>query len=143
MGHRVAKLALAAGLMFGVWKGAQALPIPPVTEVFNDASARITEPAGRTAPAQTPAREYRLPSLKVPDPANPATGEVWRIRQGSWEMAKSGHHTFLEFAPYCEKSSSCPSKGEIYQIHGLAMDDLRKTHARVVHGDAVDLVDFA
>src|ERR1700722_6760505 len=106
MGHRLRRLALAAGMVFGGWKGVQSLPIPTVKEVFNDSSARITETEGRTAPVP----QYHMPAARLPDPAAIPSGEIWRVRMGSWEMAKRGHHPFLEFAPYCEKSAACPSK---------------------------------
>ena len=115
MSKRAAKWALAVGMSLGLWKGAQALPPPPLTEVFNTESLPVN-----------PVREYRVEGLQPPDGAK---GEIWRVRLGSWEMAKSGHHTFLEFGPYCEKSEACPSQGDIYQIHGIAMDGVRKSHA--------------
>lgn len=126
MGHRLAKLALSAALALGLYEGANAtLPPPPVTLMFND-SAAPPLPPNVPAPA-----EFRLPGLQEPDTSKQ---EVWRIRLGSWEMAAGGHHTFLEFAPYCKTGDVCPDKGDIYQIHGIAMDEVRKDYAQLDFG---------
>lgn len=120
MARRLAKLALAATLAFGVFKGAEAgfEPSPgPVSPIFNEHA---------TVAAKTPAlREYKIPSLSVPA----GVDEVWRIRLGSWEMAGGGHHTFLEFAPHKDISKANPSGDDIYQIQGIAMDNVRFTYA--------------
>ena len=120
MGRRLfAKLTLAAALAFGLYEAADATaPAPKVTPIFNSASAN---------PGQK-AAEYRLEGLQ--EPAH--TGkEIWRVRVGSWEMAAGGHHTFIEFSPYCTDGNVCRDKNDIYQIHGIAMDETRRNYAQL------------
>jgi hypothetical protein len=119
MARRMAKLVLAATLAFGVFKGTEAGFDPQpgqIRPIFNEHAAVVSK---------TPIREYKLPSLTIPDNVD----EVWRIRIGSWEMANGGHHTFLEFAPFREISKTNPSGNDIYQIQGIAMDNVRFTYA--------------
>src|SRR5882672_6283503 len=107
MRFRKTRLAfMAAAVAFAGWRGAVELRPRPMTELFNTKSAMTGG-----------AREYRLPSLVMPD----NTQEVWRIRIGSWEMAHGGHHTFLEFGPVDEKPGARAPGGEVFQIQGIAM----------------------
>lgn len=109
-------LALTLTLSIGAWKGAEAcVPAPHVTPVFNNMAA---------VPQQT-AKEYRLESLKEPTAAE--AKDLWRVRVGAWEIGASGHHTFLEFSPYDENDKSRVDKQEVFQIHGIACDQLRHT----------------
>ncbi|MEZ0225984.1 MAG: hypothetical protein ACAH83_15630 [Alphaproteobacteria bacterium] len=119
MARRLTKLALAATLAFGMFKGVEAGFDPQpgqLRPVFNEQAA---------VAGATPSREYKQPSLVVPENVD----EVWRIRLGSWEMANGGHHTFLEFTPYKAASKANPSGNEVYQIQGIAMDEKRLTWA--------------
>ena len=138
MARRLTKLALAAGLAFGLFKGVEAGfdPTPGQLRPMN-----TTDPA---VPGKHAIPEYKLPSAVIPTNVD----EVWRIRIGSWEMADGGHHTFLEFTPYKEVSKTNPSGNDIYQIQGIAMDEKRLTWAlldfknanaytRYAHGDYV------
>jgi hypothetical protein len=119
MARRMAKLVLAATLAFGVFKGTEA--------GFDPEPGRITPAFNQVAAPQAgaPIREYKVSSLAIP----PNVDEVWRIRLGSWEMSGGGHHTFLEFAPYKEASKANPSGDDVYQIQGIAMDNVRYTYA--------------
>lgn len=131
------KLALTFALAVGVYRGAEACaPAPDVTPVFNNAAA---------VPAQT-AKEYRLPSLKEPDAAS--AKDLWRVRVGAWEIGAGGFHTFVEFSPYDENDKTRVNNNEIYQIHGIACDEVRRTWAQLhydqpsnyqqyLHGDYV------
>ena len=115
MKHRKTKAAfLAAVMAFVGWRGAVETRQRPLTELFN-AKTAMTD--------NTP--EYRLPSLVMPKNEK----EVWRIRIGSWEMAHSGHHTFMEFGPVDEKPGDRDLGGNVFQIHGIAMNAVTKEHA--------------
>jgi len=122
MGRRLAKLALTATLAFGLFKAVDAAaPAPSLTPIFNTANDNAT-------PGTTPAREYRLESLPAPDAAKK---DLWRVRIGSWEMAAGGHHTFLEFSPVCAPDAGCRDRNDVYQIHGIAMDETRQSYAQL------------
>jgi hypothetical protein len=115
MKRRAVKFALGLAMAFGVFKGAEAAfsPAPkPLAPVFNPAAAQLAD-------AQQ-IREYRLPSLVLPDNAD----EIWRVRLGAWEMSAGGHHTFLEFGPMNARSPD-----DVYQIQGIAMDAKRRSYA--------------
>ena len=110
------KLALSFALAVGVYRGVEACAPPPkVTPVFNTVAAV----------SQQQAKQYRLDSLKEPDAA--AAKDLWRVRVGAWEIGLGGHHTFLEFSPYDDSDPSRVTKQEVYQIHGIACDELRRT----------------
>jgi hypothetical protein len=119
MKHIKRKLAAAALLAFGTWRGAVELRPHPMTELFNRGSG-----AAGTVP------EYRLPSLVMPQD----TKGLWRIRVGSWEMAHSGHHTFLEFGPVDEKPGDRTRGGNVFQIQGIAENAATHDHASLDFG---------
>ena len=109
-------IALTFAMAVGAWKGAEACaPKPNVTPVFNNAVA---------VPQQT-AKEYRLSTLKEPSEADKKN--LWRVRVGVWAIGASGHHTFLEFSPYDENDKSRLKNPEVFQIHGIACDEVRHT----------------
>lgn len=108
--------ALTFAMAVGAWKGAEACaPKPNVTPVFNNSAA---------VPQQT-AKEYRLASLK--EPTAEQAKNLWRVRVGAWEIGATGHHTFLEFSPYDENDKSRVKNPEVFQIHGIACDEVRHT----------------
>lgn len=110
------KLALGFALAVGVWRGAEACaPFPQVTPVFNSVAAA----------SQQPAKQYRLDTLKEPDAA--AAKDLWRVRVGAWAIGLGGHHTFLEFSPYDDSDPARVGRQEVYQIHGIACDEVRRT----------------
>ena len=126
------KLALSFALALGAWRGAEACAPPPdVTPIFNNAAA---------VPAQT-AKEYRLPSLKEPDAA--AAKDLWRVRVGAWEIGAGGFHTFVEFAPYAGNDKSRVKNNEIYQIHGIACDEVRRTWAQLHYDQPSNYIQYA
>jgi hypothetical protein len=109
------KLALSFALAVGVYRGVDACaPVPKVTPVFNAVAAA----------SQQPAKQYRLESLKAPDPAT--AKDLWRVRVGAWAIGLGGHHTFLEFSPYDDSDPSRVKQQEVYQIHGIACDEVRR-----------------
>jgi hypothetical protein len=115
-----AGLALTFALAAGVYKGADAaMPAPPVTPVFNNAAAL----------PNLEAREYRIESLKEPDPA--AAKDLWRVRVGAWEIGLGGYHTFLEFSPYSQNDAGALDRKDVYQLHGIACDEVRHTWAQL------------
>ncbi len=110
------KCALTFAFCMAAFKGAEAFaPAPKVTPVFNNAAA---------VPQQT-AMEYRLPSLKELTPEQ--AKDLWRVRVGAWEIGAGGYHTFLEFSPYDENDKSRVKDQDVYQIHGIACDEVRHT----------------
>lgn len=130
------KVLLGCLLAFGVFKGAEACaPGPNLTQVYNNAAA-----------VRQQAAEYRLPSLA--EPSAEQKKDLWRVRVGAWEMGAGGHHTFLEFSPYDGNDAARLKVNEVYQIHGIATDEVRRTWAyldlknpdsykRYGHGDFV------
>lgn len=110
------RLGLTFVFCMGAFQGVNAMaPAPKVMPVFNNAAA---------VPAQK-AQEYRLASLKEPDAAT--AKDLWRVRVGAWEIGAGGYHTFLEFSPYDENDKSRVNDKEVYQIHGIACDEVRHT----------------
>lgn len=116
------KLSLIFILAVGVYKGADAAaPGPQLTPVFNNA---VALPA-----SQKDAPEYRLPSLQEPDEESKKT--LWRVRVGAWEIGAGGHHTFLEFSPYSQNDADKLARRDVYQLHGIACDEVRHTWAQL------------
>jgi hypothetical protein len=114
------KLGLIFALAAGVFKAADAAaPAPHLTQVFNNASA---------VPQET-AKEYRLPQLKEPTPAE--AKDLWRVRVGGWEIGAGGYHTFLEFSPYQQTDAAKMKRQDVYQLHGIASDEVRHTWAQL------------
>jgi hypothetical protein len=112
------KLGLLFALSFGIYKGADAAaPAPQLTQVFNNATA---------VPSET-AKEYRLPQLK--EPTAEEAKNLWRVRVGAWEIGAGGYHTFLEFSPYQQTDAEKMKKKDVYQLHGIACDEVRHTWA--------------
>jgi hypothetical protein len=110
------RLALGFALAVGVYRGVDAAAPPPqVTPVFNTVAA----------PSQQHAAQYRLAALREPDAA--AAKDLWRVRVGAWEIGLTGHHTFLEFSPYNDGDRSRVAQQEVYQIHGIACDEVRRS----------------
>jgi hypothetical protein len=131
------KVGLTFTFCIAAFKGAEACtPAPHLTPVFNNAAA---------VPQQT-AKEYRLSTLKEPTPEEAKT--LWRVRVGAWEIGAGGYHTFLEFSPYDENDKSKVNDQDVFQIHGIACDEVRHTwgylnakdpeaYKRYEHGDYV------
>ncbi len=134
----IKKLGVVFALAIGVYKGADACaPAPELTPVFNN-NAALTDSAIPN--------HYRLNQLAVPTADEAKT--MWRIRVGAWEIAAGGYHTFLEFGPYSDHDPASVKNKDIYQIHGIACDELRRTWAEMnptkmvsydqyLHGDYV------
>lgn len=118
----VLKLAVAFALAVGLYHGANAaMPKPQLATVFNNAAALPQD----TAP------EYRLPSLQEPGPETAKT--LWRIRMGAWMIGAGGHHTFLEFSPYSQNDPARMGEQNVYQLHGIATDEVRHTWAQLYY----------
>lgn len=116
----LAKLGIAFALAFGVYKAADAAaPAPELTQVFNNA----------TAIPEQKAKEYRIPELKEPTAAEAKT--LWRVRVGAWEIGAGGYHTFLEFSPYQQTDAQKMARQDVYQLHGIACDEVRHTWAKL------------
>ena len=106
--------ALAAGFYVGVDKLA---PPSQLTEVFNNAAA---------IPEQQ-AKEYRVAGLEAPTAEE--AKDLWRVRVGAWSIGLGGYHTFLEFSPYDQNDPAKMGEKNIYQLHGIACDEVRHTWA--------------
>ena len=120
------KLGATFALAVGVYKGADACaPAPALTPVFNGKAVL----ADSAIPNQ-----YRLNQLQEPTAEEAKT--LWRVRVGAWEIGAGGHHTFLEFSPYSEDSARVKNR-DIYQIHGIACDEVRRTWAEMNPGKKV------
>ncbi|HYD19536.1 MAG TPA: hypothetical protein VEF76_13760 [Patescibacteria group bacterium] len=130
----VKKLGAIFALSAGVFRGADACSEKPaLVPLFNDVSNRELH-------------EYRLASLQKP--AGIDDRDLWRVRVGAWEIAAGGYHTYLEFSPYLDSDPARAKTKEIYQIHGIACDEVRRTWAEMnprhknaipqyLHGDYV------
>ena len=121
------KLGATFALAVGVYKGADACaPAPALTPIFNT-NAALTDSA---VPNQ-----YRLNQLQEPTAEEAKT--LWRVRVGAWEIGAGGYHTFLEFSPYTDNDPSRVKNKDIYQIHGIACDEVRRTWAEMNPGKKV------
>lgn len=123
----IKKLGAVFALAVGVYKGADACaPAPALTPVFNNNAAL----ADSAIPNQ-----YRRNQLKEPTAEEAKT--LWRVRVGAWEIGAGGYHTFLEFAPYSDNDPARVKNKDIYQIHGIACDEVRRTWAEMNPGKKV------
>ncbi len=122
IGRFFAKLAITFALAVGVFHVADAaMPPPKLTQVFNNnAAVPVTEQA---------APEYRLPSLA--EPSEEAKKTLWRVRVAAWEIGLGGHHTFLEFSPYAQNDAAKMGQQNVYQLHGIACDEVRHDWAQL------------
>lgn len=114
------RLFYAFALAAGAYVCADELaPKPSLSSVFNNKAA-IPEQKAVT---------YRLPSLQEPDAESAKT--LWRVRVGAWEIGAGGYHTFLEFSPYDENDPAKLKNRDVYQLHGIACDEVRRTWAQL------------
>jgi hypothetical protein len=107
MRFKRARWALAAVFALAAWSNRDLVNAPPLQARFNAEATAIN----------------KVPSYVMASAAMPQTQqEIWAIRVGSRPMAAGGHHLFLEFAPADIKAHPHRSDGQIFQIHGVAMD---------------------